>query len=185
MLPTLQIYIRHPDRGYGDPVVKLVDEYKRKVTKHNRATLAASHPDSGFDIICPNTDRIHVPPNTPSVKIPLGIKCAMFAPGAGSAEGTKNYSGCLGYYLYPRSSTGTKTTLRLANSVGIIDSGYRGELCAVFDNIGGETVQIVPGQRLVQVCAGNLGPFLIEIVEREEALGSTARGEGGFGSTGV
>ena len=37
------------------------------------------------------------------------------------------------YYLYPRSSVSTKTPLRLANSVGIIDSGYRGNIKAVFD----------------------------------------------------
>ena len=39
-----------------------------------------------------------------------------------------------GYYLYPRSSI-VKTGLRLANSVGIIDAGYRGEIIAVVDNI--------------------------------------------------
>ena len=41
----------------------------------------------------------------------------------------------VGYYLYSRSSTGSKTPLRLSNSVGIIDSGYRGNIKACFDNI--------------------------------------------------
>ena len=185
MLPTLQIYVCHPDRCHGDPPVKLIREYIQKGACHNRATLATPQPDSGFDIMCPNSDPIHVPPNTQSVKIPLGVKCAMFAPGTGSVEGVTNYGAYLGYYLYPRSSTGTKTTLRLANSVGIIDSGYRGELCAIFDNIGTESIRIEPRQRLIQVCAGNLGPFLVEIAESEEALGATLRGAGGFGSTGV
>ena len=44
------------------------------------------------------------------------------------------YTPC-GYYLYPRSSTGSKTPLRLSNSIGVIDSGYRGNLIACFDNI--------------------------------------------------
>ena len=39
------------------------------------------------------------------------------------------------YYLYPRSSMGSKTPLRLSNSVGIIDAGYRGNIIGVVDNI--------------------------------------------------
>ena len=101
-----------------------------------------------------------------------------------------------GYYMYPRSSI-SKTPLRLANSVGIIDSGYRGELMAKVDNINGcscdcscdneagDSVDYVVGQhsRLFQVCAPDLSPFAsVEIVE---SLDDTSRGAGGFGSTGV
>ena len=91
----------------------------------------------------------------------------------------------VGYYLYPRSSTGTKTPLRLANSVGIIDSGYRGHIIAVFDNWKEENYCIEPYQRMVQLCPPNLTyPIYVKIVESEEELGLTRRGAGGFGSTG-
>jgi dUTPase len=96
-----------------------------------------------------------------------------------------------GYYLYPRSSI-VKTSLRLANSVGIIDSGYRGELIAVVDKHDSlndwKTVlkrDCKQYDRLFQVCSGDLSPFFVEIVENESELGLvTERGCGGFGSTG-
>jgi dUTP pyrophosphatase len=92
----------------------------------------------------------------------------------------------VGYYLYPRSSTGTKTPLRLSNSVGIIDSGYRGNITAVFDNISGVDYAIEKYQRLVQICPPDLSyPFLVTIVATLNELGcDTSRGSGGFGSTG-
>ena len=90
-----------------------------------------------------------------------------------------------GFYLYPRSSTGSKTPLRLANSVGVIDSGYRGNCIAVFDNNTDDSYNITRGDRLVQICAGNLlHPIYPIIVDTPEELGSSSRGSGGFGSTG-
>ena len=102
-----------------------------------------------------------------------------------------------GFYLYPRSSI-SKTRMRLANSVGIIDAGYRGDLIAAVDSIGvfgstdiwqiwKETLSpIKKYDRYFQVCAPDLSPFLVHIVEREEDLSPpTTRGQGGFGSTGV
>ena len=102
-----------------------------------------------------------------------------------------------GFYLYPRSSI-SKTRMRLANSVGIIDAGYRGDLIAAVDTIGlfgstdiwhvwKETLSpIKKYDRYFQVCAPDLSPFLVHIVEREEELSPpTTRGHGGFGSTGV
>ena len=97
----------------------------------------------------------------------------------------KNESSPVGYYLYLRSSTGTKTPLRLANSVGIIDSGYRGNIIAAFDNKNVDNYNVIEGDRLVQICPPNLSyPLIINIVENEENLGITNRGDGGFGSTG-
>ena len=102
-----------------------------------------------------------------------------------------------GFYLYPRSSI-SKTRMRLANSVGIIDAGYRGDLIAAVDTIGlfgsndiwhvwKETLSpIKKYDRYFQVCAPDLSPFLVHIVETEAELGTpTTRGTGGFGSTGV
>jgi len=86
------------------------------------------------------------------------------------------------YYIYPRSSL-YKSFLRMTNSVGIIDRGYRGHLASVFDAL--EPVNLKGGQRLVQVCSPNLSPFLVKLVTEIEHLGLTERGTGGFGSTGV
>jgi len=97
------------------------------------------------------------------------------------------------YYLYPRSSI-YKTPLMLANSVGIIDSGYRGWICSAMrflprkidEEIGGVfSYHVDPYTKLTQICHPNLLPFLVELVDDESVLESTTRGEGGFGSTGV
>lgn len=85
------------------------------------------------------------------------------------------------YQLYARSSIG-KTPYRLANNVGIIDSGYRGELCALVDSIEGPLKNFCEtGDRLFQICMPDLTPFRVLIVD---ALDNTERGGGGFGSTG-
>jgi hypothetical protein len=97
-----------------------------------------------------------------------------------------------GYYMYPRSSL-SKTMLRLANSVGIIDAGYRGHLIGMFDVINNEgnsqySEVCYNGNiydRYLQICAPGLLPIIVEIVKNKEDLGEeTERGEGGFGSTG-
>jgi len=84
------------------------------------------------------------------------------------------------YLLMPRSSI-AKTPLRLSNSIGLIDGGYRGEIMAAVDNIKDEAYTVEPGQRLFQLVALEGAPIHFELVE---ALSDTTRGEGGFGSTG-
>jgi len=87
-----------------------------------------------------------------------------------------------GYGLYPRSSIG-KTSLLLANNVGIIDSGYRGNIIGGFRNLSEQPYQVNQHDRLLQICAPDLRPIMVEIVENSE-LEETSRQEGGFGSTG-
>jgi dUTP pyrophosphatase len=96
--------------------------------------------------------------------------------------------------IFPRSSV-RKTGLQLSNSVGVCDSGYRGELQATFNKIfGGERMydemkvkEIQPndfykvGDRIAQIMIIPYPP--IQFVEADE-LSNTERGEGGFGSTG-
>ena len=78
---------------------------------------------------------------------------------------------------------GAKTSLRLANSVGIIDAGYRGTLKAIVDNIDTKNkVMIAKGTRLFQICSPTLEPITYEVVE---TLSETSRGSGGLGSTGA
>ncbi len=84
------------------------------------------------------------------------------------------------YYLFPRSSI-SKTPLRLANSIGLIDGGYRGELVGMVDNIYDEDFHIKRGERYFQLVAVDSSPIEFELVTE---LSKSSRGEGGFGSTG-
>ena len=84
--------------------------------------------------------------------------------------------------IFPRSSIGAKTTLRLSNSVGIIDSGYRGELGVLFDNTSNGYVDIHKGDRIAQLLvmpSYRFQPKVVDILEDSD------RGAGGFGSTGA
>ncbi len=84
------------------------------------------------------------------------------------------------YFLFPRSSI-SKTPLRLSNSIGLIDAGYRGEIMASCDNIKDITFIAKEGDRLFQIVAANCSPISYELVDE---LTETTRGTGGFGSTG-
>ena len=84
------------------------------------------------------------------------------------------------YLIIPRSSI-SKTPLRLSNSIGLIDPGYRGEIMAAVDNIKNEDYTVNPGQRLFQLLAMDGSSIQFTLVDE---LSKTTRGEGGFGSTG-
>lgn len=105
-----------------------------------------------------------------------------------------------GYHvkIIPRSSIGLKTNLRMANSVGIIDSDYRGEVKAIYESkivareaksygnqigyfLEPSWVRIKAGDRIAQMILERNEEF--ELVEADE-LSDTERGAGGFGSTG-
>ncbi len=121
--------------------------------------------DSGLDLFFP--EEVTIQPGETKL-INLGIRCEAFL----------NDRNC-SYYLYPRSSI-SKTPLRMANSVGIIDAGYRGLLMVAVDNRSTEPYTVEVGSRLFQICSPNLTPITFELVN---CLSSTDRGEGGFGST--
>jgi dUTP pyrophosphatase len=85
------------------------------------------------------------------------------------------------YWMLPRSSI-SKTPLRLANSVGLIDAGYRGQLIAVLDCTT-DRYALEANQKFCQLASPDLRPWMeIHIVETIPG-GATLRGEGGFGST--
>ena len=127
--------------------------------------------DSGFDLYCPEEITVKA---GETVWVNLGIACqASISKGVGCA-----------FYIYPRSSL-SKTSLRLANSVGIIDKGYRGNLILALDNIKTEPYTIQKGQRLAQICAPDLSPISFGFLLDNENFVETERGTGGFGSTGL
>lgn len=82
--------------------------------------------------------------------------------------------------IYPRSSV-HKKDLVLANSVGIIDSGFRGELMVVFKTLNSRMNIYQPGDRVAQLIIEPIPTILFKQVNE---LSETERGEGGFGSTG-
>ena len=181
-------------RVFVDPNVEgLREKYQSSVEKHNYNVLNGGYVDAGFDVFCAgnNTserenliygDSVPLVPYRPN-KMDFAIACSATMHG----YGRKSWS--TGYYMYPRSSTG-KTQMRLANSVGIIDSGYRGNLIGLFDVVNtendSEKVWARKFERYVQICSPCLCPILVQLVEtKEELSGPTQRGSGGFGSTGV
>ena len=85
-------------------------------------------------------------------------------------------------FILPRSSIGAKTPLRLSNSAGVIDSGYRGEVRALYDNVSDEPYQIHKGDRIAQMLIMPSYRFKANVVD---SLEDSDRGEAGFGSTGV
>ena len=111
--------------------------------------------DAGLDLFVINEQTISAGETT---LIHLQIAC----------ENTENRP----YLVMSRSSIG-KTPLRLANAVGLIDAGYRGEIMAVVDNIKKEDYTVEPGQRLFQLVAMDGSPIYFELVEE---LSDTTRG---------
>lgn len=82
--------------------------------------------------------------------------------------------------LFPRSSN-SKKDLLLTNSVGVIDSGYRGEITAVFKKIEYLAEAYKVGERFAQLV---ILPYPEIELEESEELSATERGTGGYGSTG-
>ena len=168
----------------------LQDMYVSAANIHNNRALNNSFfIDSGFDLFSPGSnsddsccsdgDSLHF--SGLANKLDLKVCCSARM----VTDSGKNYN--TGYYMYPRSSL-SKTQLRLANSVGIIDAGYRGHLMGMLDVLPNMTSTDYTGRkydRYLQICAPGLVPIVVEIVNSMEELGEeTERGAGGFGSTG-
>lgn len=125
----------------------------------------AKQGDAGMDLTSRETVEI-----APQGTVMVGTGVAMEIP-----------EGFVGL-VFPRSGLASKRGVSLTNCVGVIDSGYRGEIKAPLYNAGHETQVVERGERVCQIA---IIPFATcECVEADE-LSSTERGQGGFGSTGV
>ncbi len=82
----------------------------------------------------------------------------------------------------PRSGLALKQGLTVANAPGTIDSDYRGEVCVILLNTSDQPVLIERGMRIAQLVLAKVEQLQWQVVS---ALDQTARGAGGFGSTGV
>lgn len=85
-------------------------------------------------------------------------------------------------YIYARSGLACKKGICLANSVGVIDSDYRGEIKCGLINLSNDDFTVNHGDRIAQLV---IAPVAIAEIEECETLDETERGEGGFGSTGI
>lgn len=123
---------------------------------------------AGYDLYaCLSGDGEVTIPAHHTVMVPTGIAVAL-------PEGT--FGG-----VFARSGLASREGLRPANCVGVVDSDYRGELKVPMVNLGAEAYTIQPGERVAQLC---IAPVYTAAFVQADALDETARGEGGFGSTG-
>ena len=106
------------------------------------------------------------------------------APGARAAVGTglalelpRGFEG----QVRPRSGLAAKHGVTVVNAPGTIDADYRGEVAVLLINHGLEPFTVAPGARIAQLV---IAPVVQATLEEVDALSSTARGAGGFGSTG-
>jgi dUTP pyrophosphatase len=119
--------------------------------------------DAGMDLVATNIKE-----NT-TFQITYGLGIAMEIP-----------EGFVGL-VFPRSSI-RNTELMLSNSVGVIDSGYRGELQATFNKLNGlDSIAYNVGDRVCQIVIVPTPVVQVKIVDE---LSDSERGEGGFGSSG-
>lgn len=84
--------------------------------------------------------------------------------------------------IYARSGLASKRGLAPANKVGVVDADYRGEVMVALHNHSTVEQKIAAGERIAQLV---VAPFLKAVFTETETLSDTARGEGGFGSTGT
>ena len=127
-----------------------------------------------MDLFIP--EEITIEPNAYGATIDLKIQCEAFV----DESKEKN---CW-YYLMPRSSI-SKTPLRMSNSIGVIDAGYRGNIIAKVDNMKDEPFTIKAGTKLFQIVPAIVTPDNMSIkFELANKLSETVRGNQGFGSSG-
>lgn len=84
--------------------------------------------------------------------------------------------------IRPRSGLALKQGLTVLNSPGTIDADYRGEVQVIIANLGTEPVTLTRGMRIAQMI---VAPYSRVVWDEADSLSTTARGSGGFGSTGV
>lgn len=122
---------------------------------------------AGMDLVACIEEPVHLPAGGRAM-IPTGLVMAI---------PTAEWVGL----VYARSGLAVRHGITLSNSVGVIDSDYRGEIRVGLCNLGQEPYTIQPGERIAQLV---ISPVLLPPVEEADELDSTERGTGGFGSTG-
>ncbi len=154
--PVYQLNLKISDQNHKE----LLLEFYNNISNHY-------HGDSGVDLYS-NIELVVEPFNVRTIE--FYIQCEMI-----NLETNKYVS----YYLVPRSSI-SNTSFQMANSIGIIDAGYRGDLKAKVRNFNPDDSETLPVGKYFQIIAPDLKPIKVNIVK---GLSETSRGTGGFGST--
>ena len=190
------------DENYTDEErKKLIEFYMEKISLHEKSKYVLDQlnkpmknefKDSGFDLVVPwvkdsalTQEGIYTYKPEQKKLCNLRVQIAVYKVIKLQQQTNFSYLSILQpspYYLYARSSI-YKTNFSLANNVGIIDTGYRGNLCAALHNTSSSKLSVVKmGTRMTQICMPGLSPnFHVRLVKK---LSATSRGSGGFGSTG-
>jgi len=130
--------------------------------------VRATGASAGYDLCACLEEPLSLPAGG-RVRVPTGIAIEMEGPEQAAA------------FVFGRSGLGIKHGIVPSNAVGVIDADYRGEIIVGLSNHGGSDYTIQPGERVAQmVILPVLAPTVVEV----EELSDTARGAGGFGSTG-
>lgn len=144
-----------------------------EIRQYYEGLAVSNRVDSGLDLVVLEDVVVPNPNEYCKITLDFGIRCE------------PRFNG--GYYLMPRSSI-HKTKFRMANSIGLIDNTYRGNLMAQLDYFPEITTEsmnphiIQKGTRLFQLVHPSTYPLTIMLVDE---VGTTERGTGGFGSTGL
>jgi len=138
-----------------------------KIGKEIPAPFYASNGAAGMDLPACIDEPVTIKPHERKI-IPTGIAIAL---------PSNEYVGL----VYVRSCLGFKKGVTLSNSVGVIDSDYRGQIFVSLNNLSDEEYTINIGERIAQLI---VTPVCIADINVVDELPETERGDGGFGSTG-
>lgn len=135
---------------------------------NDRAKLPSRGSDeaAGYDLYSDSDESIEILPHTTQM-VGTGLAAAI----------PSGYFGA----VFARSGLASKQGLRPANCVGVIDADYRGEIMVALHNDTDEKRVIAPRERIAQLV---IMPFVSADFTETEDLSDTARGKGGFGSSG-
>lgn len=152
-------------------MLKMVVKFK-KIRETSKEPKLATNGSAAYDLCADITEDIVLEPGDRKL-IPTGVAVAM-------PSRTDNQQVPV-IYVFARSGLACKHGITLANGVGVIDSDYRGEIGVCLYNSSKETYTIHPQDRIAQMAFMSvMQPYFVEVGDLDE----TARGAGGFGSTG-
>ena len=139
----------------------------QKLRPHAQLPKRATAQSAGYDLYALPESPLTIQPGE-ICKVPTGIAVAPSRPDVALC-------------IFPRSGLSTKHGITLINSVGLVDSDYRGEVKVILINLGSEDFVISDGDRIAQMV---VAPVTQGVFENAEFLDETERGSGGFGHTG-
>ena len=144
----LKIFVDSSDNELKQKYEEIIYQHHLKLHKN------IHHIDAGFDLLTPEPKRF----TSMSVnELDYNIICSAQIVGFNDS----GYN--TGFYVYPRTSI-SKSNIRLANNVSMIDAGYRGHLMGMFDVIYVNETNVNKFDKHLQICAPNLIPIIVKLV---------------------